>query len=155
MPYKIKYSNELKHHGILGMKWGVWNDETAARYRGSSKWHTQSIKKGKDKSNVSPAQEVSKNTENIVRSFSRIAKRKEDRDKKKLPKKTDSMTDKELRDTVNRLRLEQEYDTLTKNDVDDGKITVSEILDTAGDVLAIAGSLATIVSVINTLNKTV
>ena len=37
MPYKIKYSNELKHHGILGMKWGVWNDETAARYRGGTK----------------------------------------------------------------------------------------------------------------------
>ena len=41
MPYKIKYSNELKHHGILGMKWGVWNDETAARYRGGSKLKTK------------------------------------------------------------------------------------------------------------------
>ena len=27
--------NELYHHGVKGMKWGVWNDETKARYRNS------------------------------------------------------------------------------------------------------------------------
>ena len=38
MEYKLIFedgSEALMHHGIKGMKWGVWNAETAARYRGS------------------------------------------------------------------------------------------------------------------------
>ncbi len=29
-------SNEIYHHVVKGMKWGVWNDETRARYEGTS-----------------------------------------------------------------------------------------------------------------------
>lgn len=29
-------ANTLKQHGILGMKWGVWNEETKARYLGGN-----------------------------------------------------------------------------------------------------------------------
>lgn len=32
----VRSPDYLEHHGILGMKWGVWNDETAARRRGGS-----------------------------------------------------------------------------------------------------------------------
>lgn len=28
-------NNELKHYGVKGMKWGVWNEETRARYEGT------------------------------------------------------------------------------------------------------------------------
>ena len=39
MDYKLTFedgSEALMHHGIKGMKWGVWNSETAARYKGAS-----------------------------------------------------------------------------------------------------------------------
>lgn len=36
MPYKLTFedgsSAYLEHHGIKGMKWGIWNAETQARY---------------------------------------------------------------------------------------------------------------------------
>ena len=30
-------NNELYHHGVKGMKWGVWNDDTKARYSSGQK----------------------------------------------------------------------------------------------------------------------
>ena len=39
MDYKFVFEDgteALAHHGIKGMKWGVWNAETAARYKGAS-----------------------------------------------------------------------------------------------------------------------
>lgn len=33
--YVVRSDNDLAHHGVLGMKWGVWNDETRARRTGS------------------------------------------------------------------------------------------------------------------------
>ena len=33
----IYYGGSLTHHGIQGMKWGVWNEDTKARYTGSRK----------------------------------------------------------------------------------------------------------------------
>lgn len=45
-PYQHPGNYSLTHHGILGMKWGVWNEETARRY-GSFGWTTVDKKTGR------------------------------------------------------------------------------------------------------------
>lgn len=47
--YTITSSNYLAHHGVLGMKWGVWNDETRARRTGSRKRSQKDYSKMSDK----------------------------------------------------------------------------------------------------------
>lgn len=37
MSLQKEYESYLMHHGVKGMKWGVWNEETTARYNGKSK----------------------------------------------------------------------------------------------------------------------
>ena len=47
--YISNSSNYLAHHGVLGMKWGVWNDETRARRTGSHKRSQKDYSKMSDK----------------------------------------------------------------------------------------------------------
>lgn len=54
--------------------------------------------------------------------------------------KLEGMSDKELRDAVNRMDLEQQYASLRKETVNRGKVTAMDVLDVAGDVLAVAAS---------------
>ena len=53
-----------------------------------------------------------------------------------------SMSDKELRERVNRMDLEQQYSNLKKETVSKGRVSASQVLDVAGSVLA-AGASAT------------
>jgi hypothetical protein len=51
------------------------------------------------------------------------------------------MTDKELRDQINRELLERQYnDVFNPPQVSKGKERASQMLETAGDVLAVTGS---------------
>lgn len=85
---------------------------------------------------------------NLARTGSSITKRGDDarsgRSKKAAYKEAAEMTDEELRARVNRMNLERNYAQLTSDRVGSGKSTVTKILDTAGDILAMGASAATI-----------
>lgn len=87
-------ATSLRQHGILGMKWGVWNAETRARYMGSgskSKW-------------------FSKITD-------RFNKPKEEPHLKRthLTKELAEISDAELNAAIKRMRLEQDYLQMLNN----------------------------------------
>ena len=73
---------------------------------------------------------------------------------KMAKKKLETMSDADLAKTVERLDLERQYNRLKSSDVNRGKVKVGDVLDAAGDVLAIGASAVTIaVGIKKLMNK--
>lgn len=84
----------LKQHGVLGMKWGVWNEETRSRYMGGgskSKWFSKIT----DKFNKPKEEPHLKRTH--------------------LTKELADISDAELNAAIKRMQLEQTYLQMLRN----------------------------------------
>lgn len=132
--YKITYSDELYHHGILGQKWGVrryqnpdgsLTEEGRRRYAsGGPKSNTSSryIGEGKSGNNVS-ARDIRRNM--------------------------DYMTDKELQNAINRLNNQERIEQLAKDK------TLSDIVKKGREeAKEIVATIAAFTSLTTILKKT-
>ena len=115
--------SELKHWGIKGMKWGV------RRYQNKDGSLTPAGKKRYSDGSTSSS------------STSKSSQTSQQPKKKTVSE----MSDQELRDTFNRLRLEQDYAKLNPEKVSRGKKFVDNLLDeTLSGVARGAGSASAI-----------
>lgn len=112
-------NNELYHHGVKGMRWGVRRTPAQLGHRTSS---------GRRKRSSSDA--VSKAIAKLKkkRQASRIEKEKQkqlskqaEKDNKLLKKSIDSMSDEELNRAINRARMEDTYRSLRPEKISAGK----------------------------------
>lgn len=172
--------SELSHYGVLGMKWGIrryQNRDGSYTSAGRSRYQVRGKKlklalppseKEKAEANKKAKEDV-KNTEKIVSESKKLVNeaskvRNEQLEKKRKKKieelnksnqKASEMTDKELRDVVQRMNLEQQYSDLMsrKNSakVQTGKDYVSMVLDAAGSALTVTGSVLSILLAIKNL----
>lgn len=111
--------NELYHHGIKGMKWGV------RRYQNYDGSLTPAGKRRHDSGHPSNEQEMS--------------------NRKTALKNRRTMSDSELKQRIERLKMEHTFKTLTETDIAPGKKCVSEILSSSGKkvaTMAAAGAMA-------------
>ena len=68
--------------------------------------------------------------------------------------KLEKMSDSDLAREIDRLNLEQQYARLQASDIQRGKIRAADVLDTAGDIIAIgASSVALAVGIKKLMNK--
>lgn len=158
MEYKILY-----HHGIKGMKWGV------RRYQNSDGTLTNAGKKRYDRdvrenaakkkdnridvSKPDPKRWVKEDLERkkkIVDIGDKIVRQVKDVEKNSRPKATKpkldltKMSDKELRDRINREMLERQYNTLFAEEetpaISKGRKYLSNVLEVAGGLLTTGSS---------------
>ena len=150
--------NYLQHYGIKGMKWGVrryQNTDGTLTNAGRKRYdRDQRENAGKKKGNkvgeADPKRWVKEDMERTKRltdassHMTNELKRINDAKIKNAPKsKMDlsSMSDKQLRDEINRAFLEKQYnDMFAPQKTSKGREYAANILETAGSVLAVTGS---------------
>ncbi len=162
---------ELSHAGIKGMRWGVrryqnkdgsltdlgkrrYNREAdkgnydqrkddGTRFKQNKKGKVEALKVDADKWVNEDLQNVKKVTDDSAQLATKL-KTINDKSIKNQPKTRldlSKMSDKELRDQINREMLERQYnDVFNPPTVSKGKETAGKILETTGDVLLVAGS---------------
>ena len=151
--------NELYHHGILGQKWGVrryQNKDGTLTDAGKKRYDRdirENLAKKKDSridtSNPDPKRWAKEDLErskkavdlvNKANDFERTTRPKSTRPRMDLSK----MSDKELRDRINRELLEKQYNQLFAEEqeptISKGRKYASAILSAAGSVLAVSSS---------------
>lgn len=110
----------------------------------------KSEKNGKDKANISPAEAIGKNTVDALNRTSNVRNKIKNFNKDNANEydAVSKMSDNELRERINRMNLEKQYINLSSERISTGRDKVAEVIDIAGDVMAIGVSVAGAVSLI-------
>lgn len=118
--------NELLHYGVLGMKWGV------KKARKSSDTVDETRKKSNtQKSNTQKSNTQNSNTKQQSKKF--VTKKQK---QKQIMEDLNSMSDKELRERLNRMQMEQQYIRMMTPEKSAAKKQVEQFLINEGRNLA-------------------
>jgi hypothetical protein len=169
----MEYKNELYHHGVKGMRWGVrrYQKKDGSLTPAGQKRYDRDVRennaKKKDnrinidgpdpkrwvKEDTSRAKNVVDSSNSMVRELKNV-----ERNTRPAPKKEkmdlSKMTDQQLRDRINRANLEKQYNDMfgqSTANVSKGRKYVSDILETTGTVLTIGSSALAIALAIKEL----
>ena len=140
--WEYNYSDELYHHGIKGMKWGVRRTPAQLGH------DTGGVDLQKAKKKVDAANTIVNETRNINNN---VSKKQAKKTQKQKMAEVKSMSDKELRERVNRLNMEQQYMRMSAEQMNVGRANVNSVLNNVGTVVNVASSALAIAVAIQKL----
>ena len=140
--WEYNYSDELYHHGIKGMKWGVRRTPAQLGH------DTGGVDLQKAKKKVDAANTIVNETRNINNNVSKKQTKKVQKQKMSEVK---SMSDQELRERVNRLNMEQQYIRMSSEQMNAGRANINSVLNNVGTVVNVASSALAIAVAIQKL----
>lgn len=168
--------NQLMHHGIKGMKWGVRRYQNkdgtltpAGKKRYDKDVRDNAAKKKENRIDTSKAdpnrwvREDMERSKKTVDAASNLVKEASKLERETRPKATknrmdlSNMTDAELRQRINRELTERQYNdlfgTVEQPKISKGREYATNILSTAGNVLALTGSALSVALAIKELRS--
>ena len=165
-----RYQNYDGTRTALGKRRERWETTDGKKKGPSTKGHSSKHKKGEkqnsnqgnsNNSNSSPFSRVTSSLRDITKSFKNISESSERNWKNKQKVETaeknkeplSKMSNTEIRAAIDRMKLENEYNSLSTKDFSLGHKQTQEVLTKVGDVLAIAASAAAIYSAISNAKK--
>lgn len=129
--------NYLAHYGVKGMKWGVVRSvnkglQAFGRRQARSKAGQLGLKVG-----------IKIQKKKLAKQSRNNVKPHEDYAKAHSKKSVKEMSDKELRDRLNRINMEQQYNRLNPSNVSKGKNAVNKTIKVMGTVGTATGAFLT------------
>lgn len=144
----------LAHHGIKGMKWGVRryrNEDGTLTAAGKKRYGTGDVKKRHkaEMEVISGSRQVTSGLRSINSLSNTGSRNRYNRRPNLTQEEMDRMSDKDLRDLVSRLNLEQQYSDLTRDA--GSRSRISSGLDYTDAILSIAGGALTVAAALKIL----
>lgn len=164
----------LEHYGVPGMKWGRRKStsnlrvvESTRNINGNSKNTTSSKKPSRQpkplnktiqtKNDIDNSKRAMEDSKRIIDdSVAKMENTRKLKTKYQLQEQASQMSDKELKDVINRLSMEQRYsDVMTKQGYGASKSNLQKTLETVGNTAAVVGTTAGYVSSALTIYLTI
>ena len=149
--------SDLRHHGIKGQKWGVrrfQNSDGSLTAAGRKRYGDGKGSSVEDYQNaIKKTKTAGESVENIRKFNNDIKRIKDPAMEKRIRKSTETMTDKELQQRVNRLNMEDNYTRMMMNreQLKQGEDYVNRVLDVSAVALRGATTALTIALLIKQL----
>ena len=149
--------SDLRHHGIKGQKWGVrrfQNADGSLTAAGIKRYGDGKGSSVEDYQNaIKKTKAAGESVENIRKFNNDIKRIKDPAMEKRIRKSTETMTDKELQQRVNRLNMEDNYTRMMMNreQLKQGEDYVNQVLNVSAVALRGATTALTIALLVKQL----